>query len=473
MLLNFNPKSKTPIYIQMYREIKEKIHSRELATDEKLPSKRQLAELNNISENTVVNAYNQLLTEGYIYAIERKGYFVSKIDFHYSLPALGEMTEQAIGKQSPLSIDQKIRYDFTRSKPDEEIFPFSVFQKLYRQLFKHPHEQLLGETDGQGLYELRLALQRYLSTSRGVPCTAAQIILGPSTEYLLSILLQLVDKPPVMGIEDPGYHGFQRLFQRSGLKSVFVPVHDTGADIRYLAEAPVNMMIVTSNHQFPTGNITPLQQRQQLLAWANERENRYVIENDYDSEFKYSGIPISSLKYLDQNNRVIHLGSFTRVLSPGIRLSYMVLPDELLAVYQEKFASHSSALSTFEQFLIYDFIEGGHFATHLNRSRTFYKKKRDKMRQAIAQTDPDARIYGEKAGLHLLVRPSFSFDGPLFKQCASEAGIKLNLLSDYSKRKNDAYENMIFLSFSHIPEDEIEKIIQKIFDLAISAEIMI
>lgn len=459
MLLNINHQSKKPLYIQVYQQFKNKIHTNELKTNERLPSKRQLAEQNSISQNTVMNAYDQLLTEGYIYSKERKGYFVADVKLQYELPTLRSFEE-------PAAQPSEIKYNLTHSNPDKDLFPFSVFSKLYRKVLNQSPDELLSTTDGQGLSELRASLQHYLSQSRGVPCTANQIILGPSAEYLLSILLQLVEDPTVIGIEDPGYTGFNSLFKRLNKETVPVPLDEMGADIQTLAETNTNLMIVTSNHQFPTGSIMPLSRRQELLEWANQNKHRYIVENDYDSEFKYSGVPIPALKYLDEKNKVIHLGSFTRVLSPGIRISYMVLPETLLEVYHSKFQSQSAPLSTFEQWVIRDFINEGHFTTHLNRSRTFYKKKREFLIQTLYQLDPDAEIYGENAGLHLLVRPSFPFDGVQFKKLAFDAGIKLNLLSDYAFHHQPEDENKVFISFSNISKQEIEKVCKKLHLLA-------
>ena len=458
MLLHIDLESTDPLYIQIYRQIKVKIHNNELKTNEKLTSKRQLAQLNQVSDNTVMNAYNQLLTEGYIYSKERQGYFVADIKLQFELPNLPEIKE----KEEPVST---IKYNLTRSNPDKDLFPYSVFSKLYRQLMHLPPEQLLAETNAQGLYELRVNLQSYLSQSRGVPCTADQIILGPSTEYLIAILLDLLKTKPTIGIEDPGYNGFKQLFKRENIPVTAIPIDEMGVNIESLEKSAVDLMIVTSNHQFPTGNIMPLTRRQALLNWANLKDDRYVIENDYDSEFKYSGIPIPSLKYLDQKQKVIYLGSFTRNVSPGIRMSYMVLPDNLLKQYRESYRSYSSPLSTSEQWVIRNFLNDGHFNTHLNRSRTFYKKKRDKMIKAIKTIDSNAKIYGENAGLHLLVRPSLAFDGLHFKNRALKEGIRLSLLSDYATNKMDGQDNTLFISFSNIPKKDIDNLIEDLYIL--------
>lgn len=456
MLLHIDLESKSPLYIQIYQQIKEKIHNQELATNEKLTSKRQLAELNQVSENTIMNAYNQLLTEGYIYSKERQGYFVADVKLQFDLPDLPEI-------KTKTETASDIKWNLTRSNPDKDLFPYSVFSKLYRQLMHLPPDQLLSETAAQGLIELRVNLQSYLSQSRGVPCTADQIILGPSTEYLISILLHLLDEDIHVGVEDPGYNGFKALFNRSGISTTAIPVDNMGVSIFELEESAANLMIVTSNHQFPTGSIMPLPRRQSLLHWANEHENRYIIENDYDSEFKYSGIPIPSLKYLDQKQKVVYLGSFTRNLSPGIRMSYMVLPDNLLKKYKDIYQSYSSPLSTAEQWIIRNFLNDGHFTTHLNRSRTFYKKKRDGMLKAITEIDPQAEIYGENAGLHLLLKPSIPFNGTEFKQMALNEGIRINLLSDYATNPIEGQDNTLFISFSNIPKQDIPPLVQQLY----------
>lgn len=458
MLLNINHKNTTPLYIQIYQDIKNRIHNNELQTNEKLTSKRQLAKLNNVSENTVMNAYDQLLIEGYIYSKERKGYYVANVNLQYELPSLDKIETEPKRDPTP-----EIDYNLVRSKPDEELFPYSVFTKLHRNIFNHPQDRILTESNGQGLYELRVTLQHYLARSRGVPCTADQIILGPSTEYLISVFLQLLDEQPVVGLEDPGYHGFNQLFDRLNITKAPILVDDQGMQVKALKEAQASIALVTSNHQFPTGNIMPLARRQALLNWAYEEEDRYIIENDYDSEFKYSGIPIPALKFLDQNNKVIHLGNFTRVLSPGIRLSYMVLPENFLPHYQKMFSQQSAALSTSEQWIIRDFILDGHLTTHLNRSRTFYKQKREHLIEEIYRLDAEAEILGENAGLHLLIKPSITFDDKQFKKLALENRYYLSLLSDYSYDKNKTYKNIIFISFSNLPKNDIKKVTQDLY----------
>jgi len=467
MLLNLDKSNSTPLYIQIYQELKEKILSGELLVNEKLPSKRRMAEDNNISQNTVMNSYAQLLTEGFIISEERRGYFIANIKYQYKFNHLkNEDDEAKIERENTQKNEyRQVKYDLTQSTPDKNLFPFSVFSKLLRSLFQNSGEKLLAEGSGQGIESLRQSIQHYLSNSRGVPCSKEQIIVGPSSEFLLSILIQLIEEDIVFGIEDPGYQGFSPLMNRLNIPVESIPVDKEGVQIEKLVKSRINLLSVTSNHQFPTGSVMPLRRRQELLSWASEKKNTYIIENDYDSEFKYSGIPVPSLKYLDENNKVVHLGSFTRVLSPSIRMSYLVLPKKLLEIYHKKFAFHSSSISSVMQWGINDFIEKGHFETHLNRSKTFYKNKRDQVISKIHQMDSRAEIYGNRAGLHLLIKPSFSFDGYSFKKKAKAKGIKVNLLSDYSKQKNKDFENTLFFSFSSIEKEEISEVVEQIFSL--------
>ncbi len=463
MLLDINPNLETPLYIQIYQVIKEKIHQKEWQVNDRLPSKRQLADMQGVSENTVMNAYDQLSVEGYIYSEERRGYYVSDVQFHY----YESQKRQEVSSLNLKAIDSqtKIKYDLTRSVADKDLFPYSIFQKLYRTSFKKYHDGLLEESAGQGLEALREVIHHYLTEARGVPCEKEQIILGPSSEYLLSLILNLLDGDLYFGIEDPGYPGFKSLMNRHKVPIIPIEVDEAGLRVDVLQESKVNLMCVTSNHQFPTGSIMPLSRRSDLLNWANASSERYIIENDYDSEFRYSGIPIPSLNYLDQKKKVIHLGSFTRVVAPGIRLSYLVLPVKLLNRYNKRYFHQSATLSTLNQWVMYDFIEEGHFERHLNRSRTFYKKKRDSLITLIHRKDPHAKIYGQAAGLHVLVHPSRSFDGEGLQSKLEKDGIKLNLLSDYSVKKEDeVYKNIIFISFSSLSKDEIENICAKIWD---------
>lgn len=460
MLISLDVHSSQPLYIQLYNDFKLKIQQAELTSGTQLPSKRVLAELNGISQNTVINAYEQLLTEGYIYAVERKGYYVSDIQHLFKVEPARPLTTPPASKKT-----DGIRFNFTESMADPSLFPFDAFKKMMMQVFDSNDPQLLQTTDKQGLPELRQALQQYLSQSRGVPCSPEQIILGPSTQYLIQLVMQLLPEITDIGIEDPGYKGANQLLELLGYHLHPLSLDHAGVMPQCLEKTRAQLLYLTPNHQFPTGTIMPLERRQSLLAWTQHSPDRYIIEDDYDSEFKYSGIPVPSLKQLDTTGQLIFMGSFSRVLSPSLRFSYMVLPYPLVERFKQTHSQLTSTLNTFDQKMLSEFIQSPQFERHLNRSRRFYKRKREQLIQQILQHDPAAKIIGADAGLHILLRPSYHFNASHLACAAKQQQIQIATLADYSSKPTAEDYNTLFLSFSSIDITDIETAISSLYHL--------
>lgn len=477
MLLKLDSHSSHPLYIQIYRQLKESIQQGDLVAGSRLLSKRQLAALNGISQNTVLNAYNQLLTEGYIYSVERSGYFVADVELLFKSQILPfKQSEQVKPLTTPDKtgdnleiLEETYRYNFTESVPDQRLFPFENFKKIYQKLLDSGNSKFLHATHQQGLFELRSTIQRYLSQSRGVPCQADQLILGPSSQYLIQLLTQLLPEITEFGMESPGYQGAHQLLTMLDVNIHPIPLDEYGAQPDVLEHSQVQLLYSTPNHQFPTGSVMPLERRHSLLKWVNNSEERYIIEDDYDSEFKYSGRPIPPLKQLDSQDKVIYMGSFSRSISPGIRISFMVLPYALLKKYHEKLDRLTSSLNTLNQWLVYEFMISGQFERHLNRSRSFYKKKRELLIKSILQIDATAQVIGADAGLHILLLPSVDFNPIVFKQLAKQTGIHIKTLADYSSGGIQQDNRTLFLSFSAIPETEFDIAIQLLYDLLVES----
>lgn len=472
MLLNLDTGAKQPLYIQIYTQLKDYIQTGQLAAGTRLLSKRQMSELNDISQNTVMNAYNQLLTEGYIYSIERSGYYVADVELLFKSPTsksnkvkLSSPIAQVHQFEANREATIEYRYNFTESVPDQRLFPFNSFKKIYHKILESNDSKFLHATHRQGLFELRITLQQYLSQSRGVPCQADQLILGPSSQYLIQLLTQLLPKITNIGMESPGYLGAHQLLTKLNFNLHPITLDEYGARPEDLYDSEVELFYSTPNHQFPTGSIMPLERRQSILEWANSTSNRYIIEDDYDSEFKYSGRPIPPLKQLDNQDKVIYMGSFSRSISPGIRISFMVLPYSLLKEYQRTLSELTSSLNTLNQWLVFEFMESGHFERHLNRSRSFYKKKRELLIKSITTIDPKAKVIGADAGLYILLSPSLSFCSTKFKLMAEQSDILIKTLADYSFGDIDQDKSTLFLSFSSIPEDEFDSAIRLLYDL--------
>lgn len=454
MDLNLNPQSTTALYIQIYQAIKALIFSNKLRPGQKLPSRRQLAVQNHISTATVLSAYEQLLTEGFIVSRPRSGYYVADIQLQFTETA---PTIPTLDLPEPTN-----QIDLVHSIPDKTLFPYDAWKQAHQLMLDEQDNDILANTPGAGHPRLRQAVANYLSATRGVTSSYNQVVIGPSSHSLIEHLLATIKHNQMIAIENPGYQGFNFLPQL-GYTLKPIPVDDNGISIDLLNQSGASIIIVTPNHQFPTGSIMPISRRQALLQWASEKDDRYIIENDYDGEFKYEGKPIPGLTHLDSQHRTIHIGSFSRNLAPGIRISYMVLPYNLKHTVIDSFQKRNSAVNSLTQLALAHFIESGEFVKHLNRSRTFYRKKRNHLIKVIHNQDKEAVILGESAGLSLLFKPSFPFDSQKLKQGCQQNQIALTTLNDYTFNANPSMDQFIYFSFSSIPFEDIQPIIAQIY----------
>ena len=445
-----------PLYHQLYSHIKREIQEGRIDHDDKLPSKRKLADHLGVSQNTVTTAYEQLIDEGYVRSIERKGYFVEKID---NLLIYDEPKEQIIASKD--LVDESIKYDFSYEGVDRQSFPFYTWGKITREIINECDTELLKETESQGDYNLRQSIADYLRQSRGVICSADDIILSSGAEYLFYILFQLFDSEKIYGIENPGYEKLPFLFSSNRVKYIPIDIDENGMTLEGVEESQADIICITPAHQFPTGSIMPISRRVQLLNWMNAKSDRYIVEDDYDSEFKYSGRPIPALKGLKNSNRVIYMGNFSKSLSPGLRVSYMVMPEELMQRYRRDMPFMLCPIPTIEQRVLTEFMEGGYFARHLNRMRNTYRKKRETLVGCISQHEDKFEVIGADAGLHITVEVDNGMTERELVESAAAQGVKVYGLSSYCSRERDI--NRILLGYANITEEEIEEGIELLF----------
>lgn len=448
--LTLNRNGSEPLFQQLYTHIKNEIISGDLVKKEKLPSKRQLASALQCSQNTVQAAYNQLVDEGYLVAKDRSGYYVAELD--------GIVHMNKVNNIDPAENERSLPYafDFSHQGVDFECFPFSNWRKITKDLIHEYDKDLLRIGDPQGFPELRTAIARYLHQSRGVNCSPRQIIISSGTEFLLQLLIQLFDRRFVYALEDPGYEKLAMIFKSNRAEYRFITLDEKGIRPGELENSAANVACITPSHQFPTGRIMPASRRIQLLNWAGEKPDRYIIEDDYDSEFRYAGKPIPSLQGLDKDGKVIYIGAFSKSLSPALRISYMVLPENLLEIYQEKLNFYICPVPTIEQKSLRQFMDEGHFERHLNRMRILYKQKREKLVEAIREMLPCARIDGDTAGLHLVLRVGNGMTESDLIQKAKEHGVKVYGLSRFSSESiAEAQPCTLILGFATLKLDEI------------------
>lgn len=446
---NLKPELPAPLYQQLYAYIKEEIHLGHLTPGSKLPSKRSLANFLNISLNTVTDAYNQLVDEGYLKSLERKGYFVENFDLLYK------------PKDRPKKWDQeekrkKVTYDFSFNTIDEGLFPYSLWRKAYREAVEKGTD-FLNDPDPQGGWSLRQEIAHYLYSSRGVNVHPSQIVISAGTEFLFFLINQMVSPQSIFAVENPGYERLSYIFKAGDQKFTPIGLDRWGMRTDLLEESGASIACVTPSHQFPTGCIMPLSRRQDLLAWAGKAPGRYIVEDDYDSEFRYSGRPIPSLKSMDVGDRVIYMGSFSKSISPSLRISYMVLPQNLKEEYLERLTVFKCPVSAASQRALEIFIQKGDFEKHLNRMRNHYRRKRETLVQALKVAFPQAKIGGEEAGLHLLLYLDKKLPEKDLVDYLQERSFALRGLYEFRLDKLTSPKPCLVLGFGRLLEEDIEK----------------
>jgi GntR family transcriptional regulator/MocR family aminotransferase len=449
------------LYEQLYNHIKTEIVSGRLRFGTRLPSKKKLIQNLNISQTTVETAYEQLLAEGYIESVPRKGYFVSaKEEFlHRNLP----QTDVTL-KVSPEKT-QHYDYDFYPGLIDTSMFPFKQWRSLYRETICDENQDLLLLGRSIGEFSLREEIRKYLYQSRGVICSAEQIIVGAGIEHLLPQLVSLLGEKAVYGIENPGYPLTKHVLSSQKRKSVFVEVDSEGADVRTIEDSDISVMYVTPSHQFPLGSIMSANRRAILLNWAYKRNDRYIIEDDYDSEFRYYGRTIPSLHSLGEGKKVIYLSTFSKSLMPSLRIGYMVLPKQLMKRYQREFSHYASCVPRIDQSVLAKFMRKGSFEKHLNRMRTVYRKKLETVVKALEPYEDEISISGEKAGLHILLTfPEEKNENRLIK-AAQKAQIRVCGLNNFFHKGTDEKFAGIVLGFAGMNEEQLSTGLEKLLKI--------
>ena len=381
----------------LYACIREDILSGRLSAGEKLPSKRALAEHLQVSKTTVENAYYQLTAEGYVCSAAKRGYFV-------------EQVERRLPRSAPVPV-QKAEIlppaltDLSRGSAVPGLFPFSVWAKLGRRVLSDRQEALLEPVPFQGTGALRLAIARYLG-ERGLSIDPENMVIGAGSEYLYGLLVRFFGPELRYGVEDPGFPKIRKIYRANSAQCVPIPLDGKGVRMSSLEEAAVRVLHITPSHSYPSGQVTPLQRRQELLAWAEEGPGRYIIEDDYDCEFRFEGRPIPPLLSIDGGHRVIYLNTFSRSLAPSMRISYMVLPPELMAAFREKLGFFSCPVGGLEQYILASLIQEGYFQRHIARTRKICRRQRDDFLSLLAQFPVGKALLAEEkdAGLHFLLR---------------------------------------------------------------------
>ncbi len=464
-----------PKYLFLYQCIRNDIIAGRIADGERLPSKRSLAQHLGLGLITVANAYDLLVSEGYATAFERRGYFAlggATRNRHMKAPGgtgdapSGKTPDKAPHADSPEASDgndaaeeqeSKIHTDLRANRTSMRLFPVTTWNRLIRQTITQGSE-LFDVVPYNGLEALRVAIADYLHESRSMSVDPSQIVIGAGTEYLYGRLAQLLGHTRVFGFEDPGYKKLSTICHYSGCESRFIPIDKEGIRMDLLAESDVDVIHVSPANQFPVGNHMSVKRRTELLIWASSSSKRYVVEDDYDSEFRYRGGYLPPLFVQDEHQRVIYLNTFSKTLVPSLRISYMVLPPALMQRYRDSLSFYSCTVSSFEQLTLAQFISQGYFERHINRLRTYYRKQRARVIKAIGASPLSAisRIIEHNAGTHLLLQVDTSLTPAEIRSAAEAVNLNLSLYVDYKTGSKDNIPKYLVINYAAIEPDEIE-----------------
>ena len=446
------------LYMHLYQCIRQDIVDGKLVSGEKLPSKRSFAKNLGLSTITIENAYAQLLSEGYIYSIPKKGFYVS--DFKNNVIKPVRLTTENVKLSSGQS---DFLADFSSNQTRPENFPFSIWAKLMRETFNTNSPELMTKPPCGGIMGLRQAIATHLEQFRGMHVQPEQIFIGAGTEYLYGLLIQLLGFDKKYAIENPGYEKIAAIYNSYNVAYHYIPMDNNGILVDELEKSEADVVHISPSHHFPTGIVTPISRRYELLGWAAASADRYIIEDDYDSEFRLTGKPIPSLQSMD-----IYINTFTKSLSSTMRISYMVLPPKLANRFLERLSFYSCTVSNFEQYALMRFINEGCFEKHINRMRNFYHKQRDSLLDAI-KNSPLASyvtIMEEDSGLHFLLKVNTELSDEELMQKSLQKGVKLNSLSAYYHDSPDDFAAHTFIiNYSYLNTTGVEDAIKVLYDV--------
>jgi len=433
----------SPLYEQLYRHLVEEIRRGHPAPGEKLPSKRRLCALLGVSMSTVDTACSMLSAEGYVISRPRSGYVVADL-----LPLTPSPSMDMPQPGPELS---RWKYDCSTSAVDTSLFPFSSWARITKEaVYENP--ELLQRGHPQGDLPLRAALSDLLSQYRGVRCSPEQIIVGAGADYLLSLLIQLLPEHHAVALEDPGYPSAYATVTRHGRQAIPIPVDGEGMVPERLEQSGAKLAYVTPSHQFPMGVTMPVGRRSRLLHWAYGAEDRYLIEDDYDSEFRYTSRPIPAMQGLDRMGRVVYMGTLSRSIAPSIRVAYMILPPSLLDRYRAAFPHTACTVSRFEQESLRRFLVQGLYGRHLRRVGNLYRRKCAIFTEALSGI-AGTSLSGQQAGLHfLLTLPGLS-EEELVERAAARS-VRVYPLSRFC-RAVPPPPSTVVLGFAGLTEEEL------------------
>ncbi len=458
LTINLDASSSVPLYEQIYKYIKKDIQNGGLPFKKRLPSTRKLAEFLQVSRTTVDMAYEQLLSEGYIESVPCKGYYVCDLEGIYRLEP-----ERISARTEPESRSRGTLYDFSPNGVDLNSFPHNAWRKLSKNILQEENRALFQIGDPQGEQELRDTIAEYLYQARGVHAQPEQIVVGAGNDFLLLLLCSMFGAGQKIAMESPTYKKAYDLLRNLSNEVRIVDMDDSGMRVDQLAKTDADIAYVMPSHQYPLGTVMPVKRRMQLLGWAAQKPGRYIIEDDYDSEFRYKGKPIPALQGYDRSDCVIYIGTFSRSIAPAIRVSYMVLPVSLMELYRTRGSRISSTVSRVDQKLIAGFLNEGYYERHLNKMRAVYKNRHDVLLEELKKFHDICKVHGENAGVHVLLTFTNGMtEAEAIRRAADESVTIYGLSRYYVGEAKQPEAATVILGYANMPEEEIRQAVERL-----------
>ena len=460
----FEKESASPLYQQLYEQLRQQIMEGILPRGRNLPPTRDLAAEYHISRNTVIQAYQQLAVEGYVRSVAGSGYYVEDLSlfqgfYHSEQP---ERTAHTPSKKSDSL------FDFYYGNLDYNCYQSKAWRHCLLDAYDRMADQnTLSYCDPQGLPELRRELANYLHFSRGVRCCADQIILTSGHQYSLSLVARLFSGGNwKFAMEEPGYDGTRTVMQQNRFSPIPIPLEKDGVSIAETERLSHTLLYITPSHQFPMGSVLPITKRLALLQWAAKSDS-YILEDDYDSEFRYTGRPIPTLQSIDDRGRVIYLNTFSQTISPSMRLGFLVLPPRLLERYRQELGFYACTVPALEQHVLTRFIAGGHYERHLSRMRKEYRDRRSATISAFRASPLASHVTfsEEGAGLHFLLRLDTNRSDEELRRLTAEAGIRLSFLSEYAAVPDPRFAHTLVINYAGLSQSDLEEALQLLTDV--------
>ncbi|MCV9885080.1 MocR-like pyridoxine biosynthesis transcription factor PdxR [Metabacillus halosaccharovorans] len=441
---------------QVYEQLRQHILNGDLKTNEKLPSTRELADLLGVSRNICLDVYDQLAAEGYLIIRPKSGSFVAPGSLFQN-----NKVNQQINNKEQFSEDPQDMIDFKAATPAMDHFPRKIWGRLAKDVCEGSPETIFGYQSAEGILSLREEISRYIFRTRGVRSEPHQVIITSGATQALFLLTELlIQNNKLVAVEDPVTDEMRTIFSYAGASLCPIPVDDKGINPDGLSqENPPAFIFILPSHQFPMGVTLTIQRRIQLIHYARQH-NCYIVEDDYDSEFTYEGTPVHSVQGLDPE-KVIYVGTFSKILSPGLRIGYVVLPQDLIEPFKKMKWYTDRHHSSLEQLILTRFMNEGHFDRHIRKMKRIYKQRREALVNSLKSQFPDCVILGHAAGMHLVVEiPQVDYHQSLMNWI-QKYGVKIYSVDQYSLVKN-THRNKVVLGYGSLSIEKIEKGVRRL-----------